>query len=468
MAVVTGCGPQIETLSGEPHGANFALPSTNSGDDIQINSWLGVEDVVQKFQLAPSDPAGKMTDAEIAARLAAMPRLDEIVPQGRAQLMEGLDPSVVLQLNAPGTSSSSSSVDELEAQREVIDLRAFDTGIRDQGPEGLCTSFAAVAAVENLANRAFKRPLNLSERAHWRNYREYSAYSSLVAARNYALIPEDVWPYGRSSPVSDPGLSKTARIRSYEELETSHSEVISSLRQGFPVVIAMGVNRSLMDPADGGIVRAGRASGGAGHAITMVGAIIDQRVPGGGYYIIKNSWGSDYGDKGYAYVAFDYCEMTYCYVWKVNEVGVFRDGVEVSSLNAPDDTVVPTPAPTQAPVPAPTPPPKPRITAQDFRLAARAMDLYGRREDQGFYLSIIATPDTLREVASVEYWTSNAYRRQGYFKVTSGAMSPTDVDARAFDSMFYPASYDGWTTFPARVTLRDGRKLEIPGVLIDF
>jgi len=212
-------------------------------------------------------------------------------------------------------------------------------------------------------------------------------------------------------------------------------------------------------PADGGIVRAGRAMGGAGHAIAIVGAIIDQRVPGGGYYIIKNSWGSDYGDKGYAYVAFDYCEMTYCYVWKVNEVGVFKDGVEVSSLDAPSDIAPPVPS---------VDPVKPGISAKDFRMVARPMDLYGRNQDHGFYLSIIATPDVLRQVAAVEYWTSNAYRRQGYFKVTSGAQNATEIDPRAFDSMFYPASYDGWTTFPAKVTLRDGQRLAIPGVRIDF
>ena len=440
MTAMSACGPQVENLSGPPRAANTA-------SDGNARAFLGVEDVVQKFQLSASDTGGQMTDAQIEARLATMPRLDEIVPSGRLQFMKGLGTADSLQLG------------ENDARREVIDLRAFDVGIRDQGSEGLCTAFAAVAAVENLALHFFKQSLNLSERAHWRNYREYSADSSLAAARKYALIPEDVWPYNRASPVSDPAPAKTARIRSYAELETGHLAVIDTLRQGFPVVIAMGVNRSLMHPADGGIVRAGRAMGGAGHAIAIVGAIIDQRVPGGGYYIIKNSWGSDYGDKGYAYVAFDYCEMTYCYVWKVNEVGVFKDGVEVSSLDAPSDIAPPVPS---------VDPVKPGISAKDFRMVARPMDLYGRNQDHGFYLSIIATPDVLRQVAAVEYRTSNTYRRQGYFKVTSGAQNATEIDPRAFDSMFYPASYDGWTTFPAKVTLRDGQRLAIPGVRIDF
>ena len=449
MTSMSACGPQVENLSGVPLAANAA-------SDGNARAFLGVEDVVQKFLLAPSDTGGQFTDAQIESRLATMPRLDEMVPAGRPQFMSPLDATGNLQL------------DERDVQREVIDLRAFDAGIRDQGSEGLCTAFAAVAAVENLVHHHFKQPLNLSERAHWRNYREYSADSSLAAARKYFMIPEDVWPYNRASPVTDPARAKTARIRDYGEIETDHVAVIDSLRHGFPVVIAMGVTRSLMDPADGGIVRAGRAMGGAGHAITIVGAIIDQRVPGGGYYIIKNSWGSDYGDKGYAYVAFDYCEMTYCYVWKVNEVGVFKDGLEVSSLDAPVDVVPSVPPVTPVTPVTPAPPVRPAVSEKDFRLVARSMELYGRRQDRGFYLSIVATPEVLRQVAAVEYWASNSYRRQGYFKITSGAQNATEIDARAFDSMFYPATYDGWKTLPAAVTLRDGRKLEIPGAQVDF
>ena len=444
-----GCGPQ-ESVVSDRH----SLHPTVSGD-MTKDHFLGVEEVVQKFQLSGDQQPGPLTDSEVDARLAALPRLDEIVPTGKQQFMQKLDLSHDLSLG------------DADAQREVIDLRVYDVGMRDQGAEGLCTAFAAVAAVENMTNRVFQKPLDLSERAHWRNYREYSALSSLEAAQRYAMVPESVWPYSSSAPKSDLSAAKTARMRDWQELDLDHLEVIKSLREGYPVVIAMGVNRSLMNPSSGGIVRAGAASGGAGHAITIVGAIIDQHVPGGGYYVIKNSWGSDYGDKGYAYVAFDYCEYTYCYVWKVDEVALFTDGKEVSSKDVPKPGIDPAP-----PVPTFTPviPVVPEISAKDFVLSARTMDLYGRRgnSSQGFYLSLTASAEVLSKIAAVEYWTSSAYRQQGYFRVVSGSKAGISVDSGTFDSMFYPASSGGWKTFPAKVTLRDGRKIEIPGAMVNF
>lgn len=463
-AVVVGfslgaCGQQVGVVAGGQPGA---LGST---EDLTVKPYLGVEEVVQKFQLSEDQQPGPLSVAEVDARMAVLPRLDAIVPSAKQQFMGklALDPGLAL--------------GDPTAQREVIDLRSYDVGIRDQGAEGLCTAFAAVAAVENMTNRIFQKPLNLSERAHWRNYREYSALSSLQAATRYAMVPESVWPYASSAPKSDLTVAKTARIRDWQELALDHLEVIKSLRAGYPVVIAMGVNRSLMNPSAGGIVRAGAASGDAGHAIAIVGAIIDQRVPGGGYYVIKNSWGLDYGDMGYAYVAFDYCESTYCYVWKVDEVGFFKDGVEVSSNDAPRPSVDPVqpvpsvdpadPVPSNVPV-VPPAPVSPEISVNDFAIQARAMDLYVRRgsSSQGFYLSIVAAPEILKLVQSVEYWTSNAYRQQGYFKAVSGSSAATSVDPRTFDSMFYPATNSGWTTFPATVKMRDGRSFEVPGTVV--
>ncbi|HLA83176.1 MAG TPA: C1 family peptidase, partial [Thermoguttaceae bacterium] len=43
---------------------------------------------------------------------------------------------------------------------------------------------------------------------------------------------------------------------------------------------------------------------GGNHAVVVVGFADDANVAGGGYWIIKNSWGTDYGDNGYGYVPF--------------------------------------------------------------------------------------------------------------------------------------------------------------------
>jgi hypothetical protein len=460
VVLVSGYGG-LMIACGMQQVADIRAGGGPGGGDAVLPGFVPVEEIVQRFQLSSEEDPGPLSETEVDARIADLPLLSDLVPEGNAQFMAPLD--VGQHLTNP------------ETEREVIDLRAFDTGIRNQGPEGLCTAFAAIAAVENTAKRAFKLNLDLSERAHWRNYREYVTTSSLRAARANPLIPESVWPYQSSRPLSDVQAAKTARLRNFEQLKPDHREVIKNLRDGYPMVIAMGVNRSLMNPSTGGIVRAGRASGGAGHAIAIVGAIVDKRVGGGGYYIIKNSWGGGYGDKGYAYVAFDYCQSTYCYLWKVDDVAVFKDGVEVSSRSVDPVPIIPPSGgdPTPSPVPSVPPAPSvapdaPAITVDDFELKARAMSLYGRRYDQGFYLTVAASERAMRAVAKVEYWTSDSYVNQGYFRVISNSPESASLDSAAFDSMFYPVSRNGWTTYPARITLRDGRVFKIKGALIDF
>ena len=79
-----GCGPQ-ESVVSDRH----SLHPTVSGD-MTRDHFLGVEEVVQKFQLSGDQQPGPLTDSEVDARLAALPRLDEIVPTGKQQFMQKL------------------------------------------------------------------------------------------------------------------------------------------------------------------------------------------------------------------------------------------------------------------------------------------------------------------------------------------------------------------------------------------
>ena len=42
-----------------------------------------------------------------------------------------------------------------------------------------------------------------------------------------------------------------------------------------------------------------------GHSVVLVGYAQHSQLPGGGYFILRNSWGNT-GDNGYGYLSFDY------------------------------------------------------------------------------------------------------------------------------------------------------------------
>jgi hypothetical protein len=48
-----------------------------------------------------------------------------------------------------------------------------------------------------------------------------------------------------------------------------------------------------------------------GHSVDLVGYRKDSKYPGGGYFVIRNSWGKSWGDEGYGYMPFSYLKA-YC------------------------------------------------------------------------------------------------------------------------------------------------------------
>lgn len=45
-----------------------------------------------------------------------------------------------------------------------------------------------------------------------------------------------------------------------------------------------------------------------GHSVALVGFKFSNLFPGGGYFILRNSWDTTFGDAGYAYVSFDFVQ----------------------------------------------------------------------------------------------------------------------------------------------------------------
>ncbi|KAL0240161.1 hypothetical protein GEMRC1_010267 [Eukaryota sp. GEM-RC1] len=66
--------------------------------------------------------------------------------------------------------------------------------------------------------------------------------------------------------------------------------------------LSVGVNsRALQHYTSGVITRASSCAGRADHAVNIVGYATDSRA--GKYWLVRNSWGSSWGERGYVRIA---------------------------------------------------------------------------------------------------------------------------------------------------------------------
>lgn len=209
---------------------------------------------------------------------------------------------------------------------QVVDLRSQFPPVYNQGRLGSCTAQALAATFDfnrQLQGVPFMSPSRLF--IYW-NERDMegtvdSDAGAMLRDGIKVLIKlgtprETTWPYIiEKFTVKPPPLA-------YEEAEKSQaltyqrimrpqddglSHMLMCLNEGFPFVTGFTLYESFEAEA---VIKTGiipmpgmdeRALGG--HAVVVVGYNIDKE-----WFICRNSWGEEWGDKGYCYMPFAYLE----------------------------------------------------------------------------------------------------------------------------------------------------------------
>jgi hypothetical protein len=167
-----------------------------------------------------------------------------------------------------------------------------------------------------------------------------------------ATWPYDVAKYAVSPPDKCFDEALEHQTLNYKNVSHTLFDIRSCLASGFPVVFGFCVYDGFEGTGPDGIVNmpTKRESVRGWHAVTCVGYFDDTRE-----WIVRNSYGPDWGDHGYFYMPYEYLlsgpELA-------SEIYVI-DAVEDPT---PTPTPTPTPAPTPTPTPAPTPTPTPTPT----------------------------------------------------------------------------------------------------------
>jgi C1A family cysteine protease len=213
-----------------------------------------------------------------------------------------------------------------------VDLRSVDSPIENQGRLGSCTANALAGNLQFLERVSGQAYNDLSRLFIYYNERAVEGtvkFDSGAMIRDgikvlvkYGVCPESIWPYDISQFARKPtvacykeGLKR--RITSYHRLQTLN-EMLNCLAEGFPFVFGFTVYESFesIKVAQTGLVpmpkKSERALGG--HAVMAAG--YDQKQK---RFIVRNSWGTQWGQAGYFTMPYAYFEGLASDFWTIRQ-----------------------------------------------------------------------------------------------------------------------------------------------------
>ncbi|XP_060190013.1 zingipain-2-like [Lycium barbarum] len=194
----------------------------------------------------------------------------------------------------------------------IMDWRKSDavTNVKHQGQCGCCWAFAAVGALEGANKLSTGKLISLSEQELLDCTTENNGcYGGLITTaydfivKNGGIALESNYPYEEyqdSCRSAQEGMDSTVKMSRYETLPSSESALLKVASQQ-PVSIGIAVTEEFHMYQSG--IYDGSCDDQLNHAVTIIGYGTNE--DGTKYWLIKNSWGTSWGENGYMKLARD-------------------------------------------------------------------------------------------------------------------------------------------------------------------
>jgi hypothetical protein len=202
---------------------------------------------------------------------------------------------------------------------QAVDLRPYLTPIENQGDSNSCTANATAGAHEYLLKRLKGQAGDVSRLFIYYNARklddavgvdEGSYLQSCVGVlREYGACSEQTWPFDLDRILDVPHANAYDEATAFlihdaARVEVKLKAMRSCLAEGYPFTFGLMLFESFQQAGKTGLVPMPdieQEKMDGGHAMLCVGYSDADRV-----FIIRNSWGADWGDEGYCYIPYAY------------------------------------------------------------------------------------------------------------------------------------------------------------------
>lgn len=219
-----------------------------------------------------------------------------------------------------------------------VDLREWCSPVEDQGMLGSCTAHAGVGIIEYYEKKSFGRHIDASRLFLYKVTRnlmkmkgDTGAYlrTTIGAMVLFGVPPEDYWPYaddGKKFDKEPPAFCyafaqnyQTIKYYRHDPPETSAGTILNRVKtylaSGHPSMSGFTVYNSIEQADKTGRIPfpSTRERIEGGHAVAAVGYDDEMKIGNKysgkettGALLIRNSWGTGWGEEGYGWLPYEY------------------------------------------------------------------------------------------------------------------------------------------------------------------
>ncbi|MCA8992576.1 MAG: hypothetical protein KDA88_11375 [Planctomycetaceae bacterium] len=227
----------------------------------------------------------------------------------------------------------------------AVDLREWCSDIEDQESIGSCTAHAGVGLIEFFQRKAFGKHIDASRLFLYKVTRNLLGWEgdtgaflrdTMKAMVLFGVPPEQYWGYDITQYDVEPSAFCYAFAQSYQTIKyyrldppgTSRDDLMQQiwwhLACGLPVMFGFTVYSSIRQANSSGEIPFPSSidTRQGGHAVMAVGyddeKVIRNRSSGNtttGALLIRNSWGTGWGDAGYGWLPYEYIHRGLAVDW---------------------------------------------------------------------------------------------------------------------------------------------------------